>query len=142
MQKIASWWVPWDLTGAQRWLRYHTAQTHLQRYGRNGDAFLWCIIAPDETWARSYRPLLKCQSNEWHHHGSPRKTVVHCTPTNVKVMVIVAYDCNGFIVTHAIPQRQNVNVQYFHHFLENNLRPALRRKRPHFLANPSNYFTG
>ena len=106
MRKIPSWWVPWDLTEAQRWLQYDAAQTHLQRYGRDGDAFLRCIIALDETWATSYEPLLKCQSNEWHHHGSPRKTVVRSTPTNVKVMVIVAYDCIGVILTHAVPQRQ------------------------------------
>ena len=57
------------------------------------------------------------------------------TPTNVKVMVIVAYDCDGVILTHAVLQRQNVNAQCFCHFLENNLRPALRRKCPHFLQN-------
>ena len=50
-------------------------------------------------------------------------------------MVIVAYDCDAVILTHAVSQRQNVNAQYFHHFLENNLRPALRRKHPHFLQN-------
>ena len=51
-------------------------------------------------------------------------------------MVIVAYDCDGVILTHAVPQGQNVNAQYFRHFLKNNLRPALRRKHPHFLQNP------
>ena len=108
----------------------------MQRYGRDSDTFLRHIIALDETWARSYEPLLKHQSNEWHHHGSPRKTVVRRTSTNVKEMVIVAYDCDAIILTHAVPQRHNVNVQYFCHILENNLRPALRRRHPHFLQNP------
>ena len=45
-------------------------------------------------------------------------------------------NCDGVILTHAVPQRQNVNAQYFRHFLENNLRPALRRTHPHFLQNP------
>ena len=49
MRKIASRWVPWDLTVAQRWLRYDAAQTHLKRYGRDGDTFLRRIIALDET---------------------------------------------------------------------------------------------
>ena len=62
--------------------------------------------------------------------------MVSRTSTNAKVMVIVAYDCDGVILMHAIPQRHNVNAQYFRHFLENNLRPALRRKSPHFLKNP------
>ena len=99
------------MTAAQRWLRYDAAQTHLQRYGRDGDGFLWGIIALDETWARSFEPLLKRQSNEWHHHGSPRKTVVRRTPTNVKVMVIAACDYDGVILTHAVPQRQKVNAR-------------------------------
>ena len=64
------------------------------------------------------------------------KLFPRCTPTNVKVMVIVAYNCDGVILTHAVPQRENVNAQYFRHFLENNLRPALRRRNPHFLQNP------
>ena len=64
MRKIASRWVPWDFTEAQRWLRYDAAQTHLQRYGRDDDAFLRSIIVLDETWARSYEPLLKRQSND------------------------------------------------------------------------------
>ena len=106
---------------------------NLQRYGRDGDPFLRRIIALDETWAMSYEPLLKRQSNEWSHHRSPRKTLVRRIPTNVKVLVIVAYDCDGLILMHVVPQRQNAIAQYFHHFLENNLRPALRRKRPHFL---------
>mgnify|MGYP003623478773 CR=1 FL=1 len=60
MQKIVSRWVPWNLTEAQRWLRYDAAaQTHLQRYGYDGDTVLRHIIAFDVTSARSYKPLLK-----------------------------------------------------------------------------------
>ncbi|KAJ4437359.1 hypothetical protein ANN_17500 [Periplaneta americana] len=104
------------------------------RYDREGDAFLWRIVALAETWARSYEPLLKRQSNEWRHYWSPRKTVERRTPTNVKVMLIVVYDCDCVILTHTVPQRQYVNA-HFRHFLEHNLRPALRRKRPHVLQN-------
>ena len=49
MRKIASRWVPWDLTEVQRWLRYDAAQTYLQLYDRVGNVFLRCIIALDET---------------------------------------------------------------------------------------------
>ncbi|KAJ4449803.1 hypothetical protein ANN_01209 [Periplaneta americana] len=73
-------WVPWDLTEAQRWIQYDTAQTHLERYDCEGDAFLGRIVELDETWARSYEPLLKRQSNEWRYYESPRKTVVWAYP--------------------------------------------------------------
>ena len=63
MRKIASRWVPHDLTEMQKWLRYDAARNHLERYEREGEAFLCRIITLDETWAKSYEPQLKCQSN-------------------------------------------------------------------------------
>ena len=69
MRKIASRWVPHDLTELQKWLRYDAARSHLEHYEREGEAFLRRIIMLDETWAISYEPQMKCQSNEWHHTG-------------------------------------------------------------------------
>ncbi|GBO13399.1 hypothetical protein AVEN_125078-1 [Araneus ventricosus] len=51
-------------------------------------------------------------------------------------MVILVYDCDGVILTHTFPPQQTVNAQYYFSFLEHNLRPALRKKRRHFLQNP------
>ena len=64
MRKIASRWVPHDLTEMQKWLRYDAARNHLERYEREGEAFLRRIITLDETWAKSYEPQMKRQSNE------------------------------------------------------------------------------
>jgi histone-lysine N-methyltransferase SETMAR len=72
---------------------------------------------------------MKRQSNEWRHYGSPRKSKVRQNPSNVKVMVTLMYDCDGVILMHT------VNAQYYCSLLEN-LRPALRKKRRHFLQNP------
>jgi len=86
----------------QKWLRYNTARNHLERYEREGEAFLRRIITLDETWARLYEPQLKRQSNEWRHYESPRKSKVCQNPSNVKVMVILVYDCDGVILTHTV----------------------------------------
>jgi len=43
-------------------------------------------------------------------------------------MFIVAYDIDGVILHHTVPQRQTVNAAYHCNFLRNHLRPALRRK--------------
>ncbi|GBL84275.1 hypothetical protein AVEN_118660-1 [Araneus ventricosus] len=51
-------------------------------------------------------------------------------------MVIRVYDSDGVILTHTVPPQRTVNVQYYYSFLEHNLRPALRKKRRHFLQNP------
>jgi hypothetical protein len=40
MRKIASKWVPHDLTEEQKWLRYEAACLHLEQYEREGDTFL------------------------------------------------------------------------------------------------------
>ena len=119
----------------QKWLRYDAAHNHFERYEREGEAFLRRIITLDETWAKSYEPQMKRQSNEWRHYGSPQKSKVRHNPRNVKVMVILVYDCDGVILTHTAPRQQTVNAQYYS-FLEHNLRPALRKKRRHILQNP------
>ena len=61
----------------------------------------------DETWARSYKPNLKRQSNEWQYSSSPRPKKVRLTQCTVKVMFIVAYDIDGVILHHAVPPRQS-----------------------------------
>ena len=136
MRKTASWWVPHDLMEMQKWLRYDAACNHLERYEREGETFSRHIIMLDETWAKSYEPQMKRQSNKWHHYGSPQKSKVCQNPSNVKVMVILMYDCDGVILTHTFPWQQTVNAQYYHSFLEHNLRPAFRKKRRYFLQNP------
>ncbi|GJQ86093.1 hypothetical protein Trydic_g15249 [Trypoxylus dichotomus] len=89
MRKIASRWIPQNLMEMQQWIRYDTAQIHLERYDREGDAFLRPVIKLDEIWFGSYEPKLKRQSNEWRHSGSPRQINIRPTPTNVRVLVIL-----------------------------------------------------
>ncbi|KAJ4438475.1 hypothetical protein ANN_14420 [Periplaneta americana] len=54
------------------------------------------------------------------------QTKVRHTHTNVKVVVILVYDCDDVILIHTILQRQTVDPQYLCHFLEHNMRRALR----------------
>jgi len=136
-RKTAAHWVPHTLSKVQQWHWYAIAQDLLDRYQREGDDFLGKIVTLDETWAHSYEPHLKWQSNEWKHPGSPRPKKVRPTQSNVKAMFIVAYDTDGVILHHTVPQRQTVNAAYYCNFLRNHLRSALRRKRQHLLAtNP------
>ncbi|GBN68749.1 hypothetical protein AVEN_148777-1 [Araneus ventricosus] len=142
MRKIASRWVPHDLTEMQKWLRYDAPRNHFERYESEGETFLRRIITLDETWAKSYEPQLKRLSNEWRHYGSPRRPQVRQNPSNVKIMVILVYDYDGVILTHTVPTQQTVNAQYYCSLLEHNLRSALRTKRWHILQNPPIIFAG
>ncbi|GBN17897.1 hypothetical protein AVEN_241614-1 [Araneus ventricosus] len=40
MRKIASRWVPHDLTEMQKWLRYDAASNHFESYGERRGGFL------------------------------------------------------------------------------------------------------
>jgi hypothetical protein len=46
-------------------------------------------------------------------------------------MVIVTYDSDGAALHHTISDNQNMNLEYYHKFLETHLHPADQRKQPH-----------
>ncbi|KFM60570.1 Mariner Mos1 transposase, partial [Stegodyphus mimosarum] len=104
-------------------------------YYNEGDAFLQCIVAIDETWAQAYEPELKLQSNEWRRQGSPCRQKFRQEPSRVKLTLIVVYDWDGVILTHAVPEGQTVNADYYCRFLQHHLRPAMRHKCPRLLHN-------
>lgn len=132
MRKICARWVPHLLTQEQKDRRLRIARQLRLRYRREGEDFLRRIVTLDETWARSYEPELKSQSAEWRREGSPTPRPKKCRqgPSKVKVMLIVAYDMDGIILVHSVPPKQTVNAQYYRGFLQNNLRAAIRKKRP------------
>jgi len=57
------------------------------------------VVAIDETWIRDFEPELKSQSNEWRGKGSPRPKKFKRAQSNVKQIMIFAYDCKGEIMT-------------------------------------------
>ena len=97
----------------------------------------WTNRRYGETWACSYTPNLKRQSNEWKHPGYPRPKKARPTQFAVKMMFIVAYDTDGVILHHVVPPRQTVNAAYYCTFLQHHLCPAPRRKWHHLVVqNP------
>ena len=50
---LAARWIPHEIFKVRQWHRYPVAQAFLNRYQREGDDFLWGIVAVDETWACS-----------------------------------------------------------------------------------------
>ena len=127
MRKIAAKWVPHALTEQQKWCPYETCRIHLEKYQNEEENLLNNIITIDETWVRAYEPELKRQSAEWRHKGSPRRQKFRQNPSPVKLIVILAYDVQGVILSHFVPHSETVNAQYN---AENHLRRAVRRKRP------------
>ena len=85
--KLAAREITHEIFKVQQWHRYADAQALLDRYQTEGDDFLGRIIAIGETWAHSYEPSFKRQSNEWEHPSSFKESApytmcceddVHC----------------------------------------------------------------
>jgi len=70
-RKICARWVPHCLTAEQKQKRLEIATLLKQRFNVEGQAFLYRIVATDETWVRDFEPELKSQSNEWRSPTSP-----------------------------------------------------------------------
>ncbi len=67
-QKVASRWVPYNLTLEQKQMRVNISTEHLIRFRSDPD-MLDRIIAIDETWIRSYDPKDPQSSREWRLPG-------------------------------------------------------------------------
>jgi len=72
-RKVCARWVPKELTEEQKNNRVAICQRLLDRYAKEGEAFLTRIIAGDETWVHHFAPETKRQTMEWKHPGSPVK---------------------------------------------------------------------
>ena len=106
--RLPQTWILREISEIQEWHRYAVAKALLDRNQRERD-FIGRIVVMNETWARSYEPNLKCQSNELKHPGSPRPKNMRRTQCAVKMMFIVAYDIDEVTLHHAVPPRQTVN---------------------------------
>ncbi len=133
MRKVAAKWVPHCLNQQQIQARLDTTKALLKRYEQEDEHFLNRIVAIDETWVRCYEPELKRQSCKWHTPASPRPAKVRRNQSNLKVLMIFAYDNSGILSSHSVPTGQTVNSEYYAHYLQKILRSAIRKKRPDLL---------
>jgi len=70
-RRIATRWVPHDLSEEQKCRCVEIAQQLLHRFHEEGNEFLQKVVAIDKTWIRDFEPELKSQSGEWRGKGSP-----------------------------------------------------------------------
>jgi hypothetical protein len=82
------------LTAEQKQKRLITATLLKQRFNVQGQAFLYRIVATDETWVKDYEPQLKSQSNEWRSPNCLRPKKFRQAQSRIKQMIF-AYDHRG-----------------------------------------------
>jgi len=107
-RRITARWIPRDLSEEQKCRRIEIAQQLLHRFREEGKEFLQNVVAIDETWIRDFEPELKSQSSEWRDKVSPRPKKFKRDQSNVKQMMIFAYDCEGVIMTDRLPSGTTV----------------------------------
>jgi len=98
--KVAASWVPRHLTEEHKRNRQHICSSLLERYNREGDNFLNCIITGDETWVHHYEPETKRQSMQWKHTSSPSSKNFKSQPSAGKLLLTVFWDSQGPILEH------------------------------------------
>ena len=91
------------------------------------------VAINDETWIRNFEPELKSQSSEA-GKGSPRPKKFKRAQSNVKQMMIFAYDCEGVIMTDRVLSGMTVTAAYYCQFLQK-LRRKMHMNRPDLLEN-------
>jgi hypothetical protein len=64
---------PEMLTNGHKMQRMASSLTFLERYHKDGDQILNCIVTRDETWLSFVNVESKEQSKQWMHTHSPDK---------------------------------------------------------------------
>ncbi|PNF18003.1 hypothetical protein B7P43_G13308 [Cryptotermes secundus] len=119
-RKVCARWVQWLLTEDHKGQQKAVTSELLQRYGHEGDDFLFCIVTGDKSWFHHFEPETKWQSMEWHHLHSPSKKEAKTVPSAAKVMGTVFWDAERFILAEFLEPGQTTNaagyVQTLHNF--------------------------
>ena len=130
--KLVACLIPHEISEVQQWATLCSHTGLVEPVPEGGYDFLGRIVTMDKTWARSYEPNLKCQSNEWKYPSSPHPKKVYSHNVLWR-WCSLWHDTDRVILYYTVPPRQK-NAAYYCTFLQHHLRPALRRKRWHLVV--------
>jgi hypothetical protein len=125
------------LNDAQRAMRVLLANTHLQLWRNECNAFLDRILMIDESWMHSFDPQMKTQNAEWCAPMLLRKKIARHSQGVLKIMPVMFFSRNGLVLDHPVPIGTTVNGPYYCSLLQDKVRPALRRKQPELMVHGS-----
>jgi histone-lysine N-methyltransferase SETMAR len=129
MSKLCARWIPRLLTQTQKNDRTTIAKTNLKLADRD-PSFMERIVTVDETWICCYDPESKEQSKVWLPRGSDPPLKAKVYPSVGKVMATVFWDAEGILLVDYLEKGLTINSEYYSNLLRNDLRNALRKKRP------------
>lgn len=129
LTKLCARWIPRLLTCTQMDARVVLSKSNLRSMDRDPD-FYEKLITVDETWIHYYDPDSKQQSQQWLPRGSNPPLKARVTPSLGKVMATIFWDATGILLIDYLQKGLTINAQYYGSLIENDVRKALRKKRP------------
>ena len=123
-------WEPRLLVPEEKTVRVQICTELHQRLSDEGDSFLNKVITCDETWFHFFEPESKQQSSMWKHTWSPSPVKARLSKSVGKVVSIIFCDTKGIVLYHMVPDNTIVNGDYYSGVLREQLRRAIRDKRP------------
>jgi len=135
-RKVCAWWVPKELTVEHK-QQFVEVATQLVRWYEENLSILERIFNGDETWVHHYDPESKRESMEWRHCSSPAQKKFKRQPSAKKVMLTLFWDMHGPILVRFQAHGQTVNSANYCAMLQNELKPAICKKRRGMLSKKS-----
>jgi len=108
--------------------------TQFVRQYEEDPSILERIVTSDKTWVHHYDPESKRQSMEWRHPSFPMQKKFKRQPSAKKVMLTLFWDMHGPILVHFQVHGQTVNSANYCAMLQNELKPAIYKKRRGMLS--------
>ena len=139
MRRVCARWVPRLLVPEQKTVRVQICTEFQQTLSDEGDSLLNKVITCDETWFHFFEPKSKQQSSMWKHTWSPSPVKAHLSKSVGNVMSIIFCDKKGIVLNHMVPDKTIVNGDYYSGVLREQLRTAIRDKRPKCTGQDSFY---
>lgn len=128
MSRVCARWVPRLLTPEQMGVRVQTCKEFLERIKVEGSNFTDRIVTCDETWVHFYEPESKQQSSVWKHPMSPSPVKAKLSKSVGKVMCIMFFTSQCFLLNHVVPTNTTINGEYYANIIQKNLTRAIKKK--------------
>lgn len=129
MKKVASRWVPHNLTSKQKQERVRICKENLEKF-QSGSWRLYDIITGDETWIYFRQTGRKASNACWINEGQSPNTIVRQRIYAPKRLYSIFFKANGWILVHALAKGQTLDYSYY---IKNCLQPVVKelwRQRP------------
>ena len=129
MRKLASRWVPHELTPDQKQLRVQICRENLEKL-RNNSWRLCDILTGDETWIYHRQIGRKASNACWVAQGQSPGTVVRRTQHEPKTLFSLFFRSNGALLVHSVGKGETMDRFYYINNCLKTVVKEIKKERP------------